>query len=111
MPKRLFIAVDISDEARKAAASHIRHLKKHSTDKGISWVKPENLHITIKFFGDTDDARIKPLTETLTSIASRFRPFDLSLSGPKVLGKRVVCIDITDESGTLSLIEKTIDIE
>lgn len=109
MPKRLFIAVDISEEGRKAAASQIDELRKHSTDKGISWVKPENLHITVKFLGDTDNALIEPLSETLTRIASQFSPISLSLSDPRVLGKRVICIDISDESQELSVLEKMID--
>lgn len=47
--KRLFIAVDISDSTREI-------LKRDMYKKGdfgrVSWVKPENMHITLKFLGD-----------------------------------------------------------
>lgn len=109
--KRLFIAADISDEARRIAAEQIRMLKDVSPERGVSWTRSENLHVTIKFLGDTDEALIPKITETVQNIAEGFRSFTLELSAPEILGKRVISISINDPSRTIFDLEKRIDTE
>ena len=108
---RLFIAADISDEARSLAADLIGGLRKAFPGKGIGWVKPENLHITIKFLGDTDGTTEPKLIETLDRITSAYAPFKLHLSKPEILGKRVMSIAVKSDSATVFSLEMVIDTE
>jgi 2'-5' RNA ligase len=111
MPKRLFIAADISDEARSLAANLIADLRKAFPTEGISWVKPENLHITIKFLGDTDEANEAKLIAMLGRVTSSYAPFKLHLAEPEVLGKRVMSIGVKSDSATVFSLEMVIDTE
>ena len=111
MSKRLFIAVDISDDARTLAADLIVTLRKEFPARGVSWVRPENLHITIKFLGDTDEQTEAKLIETLDRITSTCISFKLQLSSPEVLGKRVMSIAVKGDSATVFSLEMVIDTE
>jgi 2'-5' RNA ligase len=111
MGKRLFIAVDISEEARAAASGVIASLREEFPLKGVGWSKPENLHVTIKFLGDTDEAAEARLVERLSSIATSYLPFRLQLDKPELLGKRVISIAIRSETPTVFSLEMVIDTE
>jgi RNA 2',3'-cyclic 3'-phosphodiesterase len=111
MGKRLFIAADISEEARAAASGLIAPLQLQFPVKGVSWSKPENLHVTIKFLGETDETTEGILIEKLSSIAASYQPFRLQLDKPEVLGKRVFSIVIRSDSPTVFSLEMVIDTE
>ena len=111
MGKRLFIAVDISEEARAAASGVIASLREEFPLKGVGWSKPENLHVTIKFLGDTDEAAGARLVEKLSSIATSYQPFRLQLDKPELLGKRVISIAIRSDTPTVFSLEMVIDTE
>lgn len=66
--KRLFVAADIPSEAKLFASDLIERLRKEHPVKGVSWSKPENLHVTIKFLGDTEPEREEKLIETLSQL-------------------------------------------
>ena len=109
--KRLFIAVDISEEARRFASSLIKRLRSDHHVKGVSWSKPENLHITIKFLGDTEPEREAKLIETLSRISGSTPTFQLQLDKPELLGKRVISIAVRSDSATVFALEMAIDTE
>ena len=72
---KLFIAIRLSDEMKKALAACIRDLKKQGV-KG-RFVPVENMHLTLAFIGEYDDpAYVKRVIDSIPE--PRFR---LSLSG------------------------------
>jgi RNA 2',3'-cyclic 3'-phosphodiesterase len=111
MGKRLFIAADISEEARAAVSGLIASLREEFPVKGVSWSKPENLHVTIKFLGDTDEAAEMRLIEKLSSNEASYQPFRLQLDKPELLGKRVVSIAARSDTQTIFSLEMVIDTE
>ena len=57
MPKRrIFIAVDISDDARRSVDGYITELRSRFSDVRVGWERPEKLHFTLKFLGQVEDA-------------------------------------------------------
>lgn len=72
---RLFAAVDVGDEVRTVAAA-ARHLiearlsRIHEHAPRIVWVKPEGLHLTLRFFGEQPDDRVPDIVSGIE------RPFD-----------------------------------
>jgi 2'-5' RNA ligase len=111
--KRLFIAVDISDEARKRVREYIEVLKANARETRVSWTKPENLHLTLKFLGDVDQSRIVLLTTALEQIVKALSPIDLEISGTGVFpstGKpKVLWIGVDDVSGDLAKAAQSIE--
>jgi 2'-5' RNA ligase len=98
--KRLFIAVDISDEARQRAADHMDDLRDIATDVRVGWERPEKLHITLKFLGNVDQGRVSVVSEIVASGAARNGPFAAELVGPGVFPNarqpRVLWLGVSD---------------
>ncbi len=75
---RLFIAIAIAEEIRAAYAALIAELR------GIApqpkWVRAENLHVTLKFLGETPLPKLDALRNTLAEVRSP-EPVKLEFSG------------------------------
>jgi 2'-5' RNA ligase len=80
MPKtaRLFIALPVDGTVRAAAAEIIDGLRQTGAD--YKWVEPRNLHLTLRFFGETFLDRIPELEALLAAAAGR-PSFEVVFSG------------------------------
>lgn len=79
--KRLFIAIDISDEARRRAAAHIDQLRAAAGNLRISWEKPGKLHVTLKFLGNVDEQQITKIEDRVRTVANEQTAFTAELTG------------------------------
>ena len=104
--KRVFLAIDTSDEAKAVAAERVSAFRKEFSDIRASWVRTENLHTTLKFIGDADDSQIETLSKHLAASLERFVPFTVGLGSPLAFGKRILGITIDDASGTLNSLNR-----
>jgi RNA 2',3'-cyclic 3'-phosphodiesterase len=68
--KRTFIAVPV--EATESLLHLLDHLKRKLAGENIRWVGPENLHLTLKFLGETSDNQLKSIIRKLDSTCSLF---------------------------------------
>src|SRR5499426_1501908 len=57
---RIFLAVFPSPEAQRAAFAAIERWKRQND--GVSWVKRDNLHYTLRFLGELDEAGVTRAT-------------------------------------------------
>jgi RNA 2',3'-cyclic 3'-phosphodiesterase len=68
---RLFVAADLDHAARAAVGNAVARLRdraeqdRRGSTRGVSWADPRNLHLTLHFLGDIDEARLPPLTKAL----------------------------------------------
>ena len=65
---RLFVAIEISPEVRAALAALLKELR--AIAARAKWVRPENLHITLKFLGETDSLKLSAIRTALAAIRS-----------------------------------------
>ncbi len=84
--KRLFAAVKI--EPGTAFMKTFRELRTRLSSEKIKWVEEYNIHITVKFFGETDESLIRGISGSLGSIVLNTNGFDLRLSGIGIFGSR-----------------------
>jgi 2'-5' RNA ligase len=71
---RAFVALELSGEIR-ARLAEARGVLKECRAR-LTWVEPENIHITVKFLGEVEDQKIPPVKAALAPVA--FRPFPVS---------------------------------
>lgn len=104
---RTFIAVEISDEISNALAQLEARLKYAGAD--VKWVRPENIHLTLKFLGEISEEKAKEVIAALDGIAKSAKSFELSVKEvgafPKVDYPRVIWVGLekgADESSELA---------
>ena len=87
LTKRLFIAVEIVPDERFLAIYD--KLKSHTTrlDK-INWVKPNLMHLTLKFLGETPIEKIPSIAESMSVACKELSPFTVSIGRIGLFGSR-----------------------
>ncbi len=107
---RCFVAIEIDDAIRKELSSVIEELKPSGT--GIRWVRPENLHLTLKFLGEVSEERIPEIEEVLNRVAAQLEHFTLRVKGtgtfPEKKRPRVIWAGV-ESSGQLFQLQKAIE--
>lgn len=84
---RLFVAVNLPSEVRGRLAAVQDRLRRAQAD--VSWVKAENLHLTLKFLGETEEKRLERIRPALAEVAHAGTPFSVELAGTGSFGGRV----------------------
>ena len=72
---RLFVAVQLSDEIKTAVIGTMHDLKKQGV--GGSYAPKQNLHLTLAFIGEVEDAGL--VKKALAAVSCK--PFKLALDG------------------------------
>lgn len=94
---RLFTAVALPDDVRRALAGEQERLKRCGARVG--WVAPENLHLTMVFLGDTFAGRVPALAAALDGAVAPAAPFDFEVAGLGAFGSprspRVIWAGVT----------------
>lgn len=78
---RLFTAIELPIEIRHPIHEHIGRLRTECPDVRASWTREENLHLTLKFFGDTAINRVESLSQALKQAAAHTSDFELVIQG------------------------------
>jgi RNA 2',3'-cyclic 3'-phosphodiesterase len=106
--KRIFVAVDISEEARGRVSAYLETLRNEFRQIRVGWEKPEKLHLTLKFLGDTTADQLKNLAKIVKEISAGTKKFKLNITEPGIFpnlrNPRVLWIDVKDETGSLKKI-------
>ena len=76
---RAFIGLPASPEVRTRWAALLPKVRALGTK--ASWVAPENLHLTAKFLGDVDDARLHEVRAAMASSFEAMKPVTLDCEG------------------------------
>src|SRR5215203_4545379 len=113
--KRVFVAVDISHEARGRAAAYIEALRREFRAVRVGWDKPEKLHLTLKFLGDTEERQLSELGKIVAKISSEISKFKLQILNtgvfPAARNPRVLWLDVKDAAGNLAKINHRLESE
>ena len=76
---RAFIAIELPP-AIIALLDKVQQALK-SLRVGARWVRPENIHLTLKFFGDINPADVEVISGAMTAAAEGVAPFTLAVGG------------------------------
>ena len=108
---RTFIAVPLAAGFGRKFSELQRVLSQAGTK--ITWVRPENMHITVKFIGDFPASRLSHLFEIVEDSLSGLQPTRITFKGvsffPNPRHPRVVIIALEDETGLLEAVHKRLD--
>jgi 2'-5' RNA ligase len=95
---RAFVAIEIPESLRERCAAIGRRIARDTG--GVSWVRPANLHLTLKFLGGARPAQLERLAESLAHKAAKTEPFEVELAGlgcfPSARRARVIWIGVAE---------------
>lgn len=77
MKQRLFIGFRLSSEIQDYLVAIQNQLGRKSP---VCWVRRENLHLTLRFLGETEAGLIRPISTSLSQLAANYAPVTLTLT-------------------------------
>ena len=81
---RAFIAIETGEEIRKVLSSLLERLVPEGG--GISWIRPEQMHLTLHFFEELPDSALEKVSDALGRAASSTKPFKLEIRDTGTFG-------------------------
>jgi RNA 2',3'-cyclic 3'-phosphodiesterase len=102
---RLFIAILLPQAVENAVESAQEHIRALDTARSVRWTEAQNIHLTLKFLGDTDPRQVDIVSAAMGEAAQGFKPFSLSIAGlggfPNLKKPRIVWAGVHGELDTL----------
>jgi len=80
---RAFIAIEVPEAIRIALDAMNGRLRERldARDLRVSWVRPENMHLTLRFLGDVTDGQIAGISTHMDEACRAEAPFPLEIAG------------------------------
>ena len=72
---RTFISIPVPNEVK--SKKNMLYSTLENSPANISWVKNEQLHLTLKFLGHTPETMIEDIKYEISKISSTIKPFKL----------------------------------
>jgi 2'-5' RNA ligase len=108
---RSFIALDLPTNVHQALAGLQQELQRVGAP--VSWVKPDRIHLTLKFLGDISLELVADIQAILQTIATGTAPFRLQPLGcgafPALKQMRVVWVGLQGDSEPLLALQQAIE--
>lgn len=103
---RLFIAIELSSETQEQLSQIQKQLKSSGAD--VKWVKPENIHLTLKFLGETKVSLVEDIKNVIREAAEQFEKFEFHLNElgafPKITSPRAIWVNAFEPTGIIGKI-------
>lgn len=110
---RTFICIDLPGELKERLEQLQNGLRK--VDAQVSWVKPSNIHLTLKFLGGISESKLALVREASTRAAVGISPFDIEVAGtgcfPSARNPRVLWVGLTDLAPGLKALQQALETE
>lgn len=112
---RVFCAFELPESLRVRIKEHAQRVREAVPDAAASWSRPENIHLTMKFFGNVAQAKAPVISEVLARVAKEFSPIDIAVGRtgvfPRPSRPQVLWIGIDDRTGALAKLQKQVEEE
>jgi 2'-5' RNA ligase len=110
---RLFVALAVPDDVKSKLGAAQADLRRVLPDLNVRWARPEQFHLTLRFLGDVEAARVEALTAAIRAACSGFGALHLRSERigcfPERGYPRVVWVGVRDESEQLPRLEQLVE--
>ncbi|GIW47999.1 MAG: RNA 2',3'-cyclic phosphodiesterase [Deltaproteobacteria bacterium] len=95
---RVFIAALIPEDTKLEIKRYVDEVKR--CWDGVKWEDPKKFHITLKFLGEIEEARVEDIKGVLSEVVGAYSPFNVTASGlggfPDLRRPRVIFVDLLE---------------
>ncbi len=110
---RSFVAIELEEELREELAQIQESLRRRGIAEQVRWIKPQVIHLTLKFLGNVPANRIEEIGLAVTRGSEGLEPFTISLDGlgcfPSASRPNVIWVGVREDSGTLARLQTAIE--
>jgi len=103
---RLFVAVELPPEVRRALVVAMDMLRNAARTDALRWVRIDGVHLTLEFLGAVEESRADAISAALRAGVRGLAPFDMTLLGLGSFGgrgqMRVVWLGVGGDGGALA---------
>ena len=78
---RAFIAIELPNQLQDALEKQTTRLRQSLGDDLVRWIPTQNMHLTLKFLGNTAASHVEFLKQFISQTADTHSQFDLQISG------------------------------
>jgi 2'-5' RNA ligase len=101
---RIFLAIDLPTKLLELLEEYQNRLRSAQAD--VRWVRPSNIHLTLKFMGELPESDVVKVVETCKDVCRGEGAFSLNLEGtgafPNQRRPRVLWVGLAGDAGRLS---------
>lgn len=115
---RTFVAVELDTPLRQALAraqTQLRGRLEQAAGPGVrvQWVKPDSIHLTLKFLGDIPEERVAEIKNALAGVTARHVRFQVQAEGlgafPGPRAPRVLWVGLPEHGGELTRLASDVE--
>ena len=103
-PPRLFIAVELPEAVREQLRQAIAGLRRPDLE-AVRWVRPEGIHLTLHFLGETLAERMEDIHQAMSQAAVSAQLLTLRVQGagafPNMRAPQVVWLGLSEQTDAL----------
>lgn len=106
---RTFLAIEIDDYIKNKINDTQKIIQEKKSAK-IKYVETNNIHLTLKFFGEINEKQLKDIVEVINKTIAKYKKYSLKIVNvgafPNIYRPRVIWTGIKDNNITSNLIEE-----
>ncbi|MCS7179387.1 MAG: RNA 2',3'-cyclic phosphodiesterase [Anaerolineae bacterium] len=110
---RAFIAILLPEPLLEQLARIQQMLERQIPPGSVRWVKPEGIHLTLKFLGDTPEERIPTIRAALSAVARAAVPCTFTVGDlgcfPSLRRPRVLWVGVQEPLGRLTALQAAVE--
>lgn len=110
---RTFIAIQLPPPVQQTLGAVSAQLAEKVPERTVRWVKPELMHLTLRFLGDTAVSAVPQLASVLDEVAARHPAFSLQTDSlgcfPNTRRPRVIWIGLQGDRTAAGALKSAID--
>jgi 2'-5' RNA ligase len=110
---RAFIAIELPADILDRVGRLQTRVRQDVPPGLVRWVRPEGIHLTLKFLGDVEQSRLPEIEHALGESCGLHAPFELQIGGmgcfPNPRRPRVVWLGVQDDRDALIRVQRDVE--
>jgi len=110
---RAFIAIPLPESLLTHLGRVQRRLEREVPPRSVRWIRPEGIHLTLKFLGDTPLEKVPRIRAALEAVARHAPPCAFTVGGlgcfPNLRRPRVIWVGVQEPTGRLAALQDAIE--
>ena len=109
----MFCAFELPETLRTRINQHSERVREAVPEAAASWSRAENIHLTVKFFGNVDHQRVPVISAAAARAVKEFSPIQIGVGKtgvfPRPSRPQVLWIGVEDPSGRLAALHQQLE--